>query len=482
MAEPFFWGAGGKRVSSPEAAAKQRAIAEALIGRSETPAQNWAQGLADVAAAWSGTQLRNQADEAEQEGQRAVAELLAGLTPESGFSDISAVMANPWSTASQSAVAQALMGNQFNRSNIADERAYQAGLLADQRAYDQPMRDLQLEGAGISNQAAQAQLDALLNPPPPAPIKVGDVLVDPVTFEPLFDARGEAGFTLSPGQQRFDASGQPIAGVEAAPDDLTSAIQNYNHLISRGVPEDQATQLAFGGQTTNVNVNTGSTNDFFTGLSEAETDNFASMLQAGTQASRNLAQLGQLEELLASAPQGLEGAATQFAANFGIDLGGAQGVQAAQALINQMVPAQRPPGSGPMSDADLELYKQSIPRIMNQPGGNELIIGTMRAINEYDRQLAAIVQDGVARAELTDDPAERAQIRREMRAAIDGLQNPIDAFKAQAGQITGASATSSAVPANQSQANPAIFGGAGQPQIGQRPVEISPGITIRRLD
>lgn len=217
MAEPFFWGAGGSKVSSPESAARQRAIAEALIGRSSTPAQNWAQGLADVAAAWSGTQLRNQADEAEQEGQRAVAELLAGLTPESGFSDISAVMANPWATASQSAVAQALMGNQFNRANIADERAYQAGLLADQRAYDQPVRDLELEGARLANAAAQAQLDALLSPPPAEPIKVGDVLLDPVTFEPLFDARGEAGFTLSPGQQRFDASGNPIAGVEEPP-------------------------------------------------------------------------------------------------------------------------------------------------------------------------------------------------------------------------------------------------------------------------
>lgn len=229
MAEPFFWGAGGKRVSSPEAAARQRAIAEALIGRSETPAQNWAQGLADVAAAWSGTQLRNQADEAEQEGQRAVAELLAGLTPESGFSDISAVMANPWSTASQSAVAQALMGNQFNRANIADERAYQAGLLADQRAYDQPMRDLELEGAGLSNQTAQAQLDALLNPSPPAPIKLGggDVLLDPVTFEPLFDARG---------------------------DDLTSAIQNYQFLISQGVDPTTAQDQAFGGGRTVVNV------------------------------------------------------------------------------------------------------------------------------------------------------------------------------------------------------------------------------------
>jgi hypothetical protein len=68
-------------------------------------------------------------------------------------------------------------------------------------------------------------------------------------------------------------------------------------------------------------------------------------------------------------------------------------LQAAQALINSLVPEQRQPGSGPMSDADLELFKQSLPRIINQPGGNQLIIGTMRAIAQYDAEGAKIVQD-----------------------------------------------------------------------------------------
>lgn len=400
---PFQWGAGGRAIT-PAEAASARKMAEALGASRQKVASNGWEGLAQIANALSERAWRDEASRIESEGQESVARLLAGIGPESSFEDLNAVLSNPWASPQQSAVAQALLNQNMQQSDP---------------KYQMEQEKLRLE------------LEALNAPPAPA--------------QPEYVWEGDRWW-----EKPVDG-GAPIAASEAPAPDMTSAIQNYEYLVANGVDPAVAQQAAFGGQTTNVNVNTGSTNDFFTGLSEAETGNFASMLQAGAQASRNLAQLGQLEELLASTPQGLEGAATQFAANFGIDLGGAQGVQAAQALINQMVPAQRPPGTGPMSDADLELYKQSIPRIINQPGGNELIIGTMRAINEYDRQLAAIVQDGVARAELTDDPAERAQIRREMRAAIDGLQNPIDVFKAQAGQMTGASSAAPAGPASTTQ-------------------------------
>ena len=57
-----------------------------------------------------------------------------------------------------------------------------------------------------------------------------------------------------------------------------------------------------------------------------------------------------------------------------------------------MVPERRPAGSGPMSDADLELFKKSLPSLINTPDGNRLIIATLRGVAEYDRQGAEIVQ------------------------------------------------------------------------------------------
>ena len=51
-----------------------------------------------------------------------------------------------------------------------------------------------------------------------------------------------------------------------------------------------------------------------------------------------------------------------------------------RAILSQLVPGQRAPGSGTMSDADLALYRNSLPQISNKPGGNAIIIATMKVL------------------------------------------------------------------------------------------------------
>jgi hypothetical protein len=75
-----------------------------------------------------------------------------------------------------------------------------------------------------------------------------------------------------------------------------------------------------------------------------------------------------------------------------------------------------------MSDADLELFKQSLPRIINQPGGNAQIISTMRAIADYDAQGAEIVQR--LRAGEIDRPMAFQ--------LLQGRTNPLSNFSVQA--------------------------------------------------
>ena len=118
----------------------------------------------------------------------------------------------------------------------------------------------------------------------------------------------------------------------------------------------------------------------------------ADVAGVGATASRSLAQIGRLEALLSNIDSGMGASIQQFAGSFGIQTDGLDDIQAAAALINALVPAQRPPGSGPMSDADLELFKQSLPRIINSPGGNQIIINTMRGLAEYDAEGGRIVQ------------------------------------------------------------------------------------------
>lgn len=376
MATPFQWGMGGQKITSPEQAARQRAIAEALVGQSSTPGQNWSEGLADVAAALSGTVLNGRVDEAEAAGRERAGGLFANLSMSQSPDAIMAALTSPdaaWASDAQTSIASALLNQGMERA----DPMYQIGL-----------------------ETAQLELDALRNPVAPA----------------------QAPFTLGRGEMRFNGDGSVIAeGVPYSPDTV-------------------------------VNNNLGNTNDFFGGLSEAEGTNFQGFLTGGQQAARNLGQIQQLEGLLANSATGLDGAATQLAGEFGIDLGGASGVQAAQALINQMVPAQRQPGSGPMSDSDLALFKASLPRIINQPGGNELIMETLKAINAYDMELARITQQGIADAEITEDPNTRMQIKRRMREEINALQNPVTPFRERVGATPTGQAT------------------------------LPPGVTIRRLD
>ena len=112
----------------------------------------------------------------------------------------------------------------------------------------------------------------------------------------------------------------------------------------------------------------------------------------GVTAASNLNKINRLDSLLQSVETGSMAALKNVMGNFGIETEGLGDIQAAQALINAMVPAQRPAGSGPMSDADLELFKQSLPRLINQSRGNEIIIATLRGIAQYDAMGADIVQ------------------------------------------------------------------------------------------
>lgn len=125
-------------VSSPEQAARQRAVADALIGQSASPAQNIGQGWSDVAAALSGSLINQKTGEAEALGRQSAAEALAGLGPNSDFSTVSQALSNPWLSGPQSQVASALLSQNLQRGD--------------------PMYQLQL-------QQAQLELDRALNPP-----------------------------------------------------------------------------------------------------------------------------------------------------------------------------------------------------------------------------------------------------------------------------------------------------------------------------
>ena len=147
---------------------------------------------------------------------------------------------------------------------------------------------------------------------------------------------------------------------------------------------------------------------------------FSSLIDQGVSASRSLAQIDNLENLLSGVETGLGAQFKSFLGQYGVDTAGLSDIQAANAAITQLVPTQRTAGSGTMSDKDVELFKSSLPSLLNQPGANKLIIDTIRGINEYDvaaSLIAGKVMDGV----LT---------REEGRKALMEIPNPLAGFKA----------------------------------------------------
>jgi hypothetical protein len=209
---------------------------------------------------------------------------------------------------------------------------------------------------------------------------------------------------LAPEQPELPAGAQNLA-FRAQQAGLVPGTPEYQNFMRTGGKIEQGPEV-------NVAIDQRAESALETEFAKQDAQTLSNIGTAGVEANRSLAQIDRLSNLLDDAPQGLEGSLKFAAGNFGIPTENLSEIQAAQALINQIVPSQREPGSGPMSDADLELFKQSIVRLINQPEGNKLILDTMRGIAEYDKKGAEIVNkfraDEITRTEAFEQLRERS--------------------------------------------------------------------------
>ena len=375
--QPFSWGANGQK-ASPSSVKKYADIAAALAAKGGAPS-NLGEGLNRVGEALLANSYSSKAAAGEEEGaasRKAVMDALMG-NPDPTMADISGAMGNEWvsSDPGSSAVLQALMGAEIQQNDPLRQQQLAAGQLA-------------LEAAPLDAEYKRAQIDALSAKP---------------AIPPTDDM-----------QEYEAAKAQGFAGT----------LQDW-------------IAIKPGAGAVTVNNNMGGSSDFYKKVDTDLGEQTAALIDEGRNAASNNMRLGKLEELLATAPQGLAGTFVQMAGQIGIPMEGLSEVQAAQAIINQMVPGQRPPGSGTMSDADLLLFKQSLPAIANQPGGNQLILQTARAINEYTMAQATIAQK-VANREIT--PGEGAALQAQ-------IPNPLADFSGASEPAAGASPATEAPPA-----------------------------------
>lgn len=196
------------------------------------------------------------------------------------------------------------------------------------------------------------------------------------------------------------------------------------------LPADMAYQVSSTGKISAVsqgplvkNIVGAEASPFSKEAQKLQAQEFADISKSGNVARRTLQDVNKLSGLLEKAGTGFVPALKQIAGEYGIETKGLGDIQAAQAIINRLVPQQRPPGSGTMSDADLVLFKQSLPRIINQPGGNKIIVDTLKNINTY------LVEEGKIAADVLNNKITPE----EGYSRMSNLANPLEAFKPSGG-------------------------------------------------
>lgn len=176
--------------------------------------------------------------------------------------------------------------------------------------------------------------------------------------------------------------------------------------------DNKVAQIGGGGTT--VNIDQKAEGAFDKKLAEKQAETFDTMATEGLSARADLGIIQELDGLLKGQGGTLSGIAG-IAAKYGVGGEGMGDLQAVQALINKLVPTQRAPGSGSMSDRDVELFTRSLPSLWNQPGGNEKILRVMRGMAEY-KQGQGEIADQVLMGEIS---------RQEARKMLRDLPNPL---------------------------------------------------------
>jgi len=206
-------------------------------------------------------------------------------------------------------------------------------------------------------------------------------------------------------------SAMALALTPSKQNDDTVLMANVKFLMDNdpNLTFDQAFQKA----RTNINVDKKA--------GDAITTQYETLMNRGYDALANLGQTEVLEALLEKTPTGFSASLKQGLKNtFGINVtGGAQ--EALVAAINKLVPGQRAPGSGTMSDADLELFKSSLPALLNSREGNQIIVQTMKDMINYEVKVGRMAEDVLAGQKADGTPYTRQMFRTEIRNIPDPM-------------------------------------------------------------
>lgn len=351
------------------------------------------------------------------------------------------ILSNPWASDEQRGIAKMFLDRHFAQQQYERERAdkladpaYQMQLRKSQlelknlenppvarRMTDEEEKAEGLDTTGVYQMAPDGAITTIQKPKERKTVTVNGRVLDAETGETI----SEVPLQINPLEK--DRAALEREKFEWEKTKPTQDVQEYQFYEKferdagrqpLGPLDWEKERRKAGAQSTTVNNNMKTEGEFEKEAAKKQAEFFSNLADEGLNARGDIEVINQLDEFLkgqGGAVTGLSGALSKW----GIPFEGADDLQAADALINKLVPTQRAPGSGTMSDRDVQLFKDSLPSLWNQPGGNEKIIGVMRGMAEYKSRQGEIA-DMVLNGDMT---------RQEGRRALRELPNPLEEFR-----------------------------------------------------
>lgn len=146
---------------------------------------------------------------------------------------------------------------------------------------------------------------------------------------------------------------------------------------------------------------------------KANSATYQGALESAASAGQQLSNIDRMASLLTDIDTGKGEQALMGLASIGEQLGvkidpKLGDKQAVQSLANQLAIGMRQPGTGTMTDKDMEVFLQSVPSLQNSPDGNRKIMQTMAAFAEKKQVEATMMQKYAERnGGMWDDRGEK---------------------------------------------------------------------------
>jgi len=162
-------------------------------------------------------------------------------------------------------------------------------------------------------------------------------------------------------------------------------------------------------------------------MAKGQAKNFNEMAGELPAAKSDIANVKALRQQLDKLPGGFMGNAQAMAVRMGIKVGeNASAVEAADAILARLTPAQRQGMPGAASDRDVAMFRAALPQLGQTKEGQKIILDTMEGLAQYKLKQAELAMQ-VSMGRMKPEQAMEA---------LGNIPDPFDQFRAIQGKAT----------------------------------------------